>query len=145
MRIIPAQNRIADCIALRKEIFVAEQGVPVGLEVDAFDEPDSGCTHFLLLEPDEGGSPIGTFRAYFEDAETVHLQRFCIKKAFRGRGHGREALRFIEEYYRALGAKRITFGAQCAAIPFYEKCGYTCVSGVFDDAGIPHRRMEKEI
>ncbi|MBO4562940.1 MAG: GNAT family N-acetyltransferase [Clostridia bacterium] len=141
MRIVCAQDRIADCIDIRRRVFVIEQGVPWELEVDGMDEPESGCTHFLML--DDSGKPIGTFRAYFESADTVHLQRFCILKEFRGLGFGREALRFVEEHYKEKGAARITFGAQCSAIPFYEKCGYTCVSDVFPDAGIPHRTMEK--
>ena len=45
----------------------------------------------------------------------------------------------------ARGAKKLTFGAQCTAIPFYEKCGCRCVSEIFLDAGLPHRTMEKEL
>lgn len=147
MRIIHAQDRIADCIAIRTTVFVDEQGVPIELEIDELDKPDSGCRHFLMLEhnPDGSSSPIGTFRAYFETPEVVHLQRLCILKAFRGRGYGRAALEYVEGYFKELGASRIIFGAQCYAIPFYEKCGCRCISEVFNDAGIPHRMMEKPL
>ena len=142
MEIIRAQGRIADCIEVRKTVFVEEQGIDVSLEIDGFDDPDSGCEHFLMLED---GRPVGTFRAYFEDPETVHLQRFCILREYRGRGYGREALRFAEGYYTAKGAKKLTFGAQQTAIGFYERCGYRVVSDFFEDAGIPHKTMEKAL
>ena len=142
MEIIRAEGRTADCIDIRRRVFVEEQGIDISLEIDEKDAPGSGCEHFLMLE---GDKPVGAFRAYFEDAHTVHLQRFCILKEYRGRGFGREALRFIEGCYTAKGAEKLTFGAQITAIPFYEKCGYTCVSGFFLDAGIPHRTMEKRL
>lgn len=141
MRITIAQDRIADCIEIRRRVFVEEQGVPWELEVDGFDEPDSPCEHFLMLD---GDTPFGTFRAYFETEDTVHLQRFCILKEYRGRGFGRAAMEFIRNYYRDKAA-RITFGAQCTAIPFYEKCGCVCTSDVFLDAGLPHRTMVLEL
>ena len=31
------------------------------------------------------------------------------------------------------------------AIPFYEKLGFTVCGPVYDDAGIPHRDMEKPL
>ncbi|MCR5809474.1 MAG: GNAT family N-acetyltransferase [Clostridiales bacterium] len=143
MMIIPADDRVADCISVRREVFVNEQGVPEELEIDSLDEPGSGCEHFLIL--DDAGSPIGTFRAYYETCDRVHLQRFCIKKSARKKGAGRAAFAFVENHYAAKGVKKITFGAQCTAIPFYEKCGCVCVSDVFLDAGLPHRTMEKSI
>ena len=142
MRIIIAQDRIAECIDLRRRVFVEEQGVPFELEVDGMDSPASACVHFLMLD---GEKPFGTFRAYFETEDTVHLQRFCILKEYRGMGFGKAAFEFAKEHFRALGAKKITFGAQCTAISFYEKCGCRCVSDEFLDAGIPHRTMEKEL
>ena len=142
MEIITASDRIEDCLDVRKRVFVCEQGIDLALEIDERDEAGSACEHFLMLE---GGMPIGAFRAYYENPETVHLQRFCILPEYRGRGFGREALRFSEGYYTAKGAKKLTFGAQITAIPFYERCGYTCVSDFFEDAGIPHRTMEKAL
>ena len=143
MKIISAQHRIDDCINIRREVFVCEQGVPEALEIDSLDEPDSGCEHFLILDDD--GRPIGTFRAYYETEDTVHLQRFCILPGERKKGVGRAAFAFVESCYSGKGVKKITFGAQCSAIPFYEKCGCVCVSDVFPDAGIPHRTMEKTL
>lgn len=140
MRIEQADQRIADCVGIRREVFVKEQGVPVELEIDGFDEPGSGCLHFLVFD---GERAVGTFRAYFETADTVHLQRFCVLKEARGKGFGRAAFLFAEGFFREKGAKKLTFGAQCTAVGFYEKLGCAVVSDVFTDAGMPHVTMEK--
>lgn len=143
MTVVPADDRIQDCVSIRTHVFVEEQGVPEELEVDSRDEEGSGCMHFLMLDGE--GVPFGTFRAYFEDPVTVHLQRFCILKDMRGRGFGREAFEFAVRYFKALGAEKITFGAQVSAMGFYEKVGCAAVSDLFMDAGIPHRTMEKAL
>lgn len=143
MRVVPADERIRDCVDIRTRVFVMEQGVPEELEADGLDEEGSSCRHFLML--DEEGAPFGTFRGFFETPDTVHLQRFCILKHMRGRGFGREAFCAAEEFFKALGAKKLTFGAQKTAIGFYEKLGCRVVSEEFLDAGIPHRTMEKTL
>lgn len=142
MDIVKANGRIDVCIALRTAVFVREQGVDISLEIDALDEPESFCEHFLIMD---GDKPVGAFRAYFESPQTVHLQRLCILPEARGRGWGRDALRFVDGYFTAKGANKITLGAQVHALGFYERCGYRAVSDVFDDAGIPHRTMEKHL
>lgn len=141
MEIIFAGDKISECVKIRTEVFVAEQGVAPELEVDGFDAPRAPCDHYLIMD---GGNAVGTFRCIFE-GDAVHVGRLCVKKERRGEGFGRAALEFIEKEYASRGYAKITLGAQCAAIPFYEKCGFKTVSDVFLDAGIPHRTMEKMI
>jgi predicted GNAT family N-acyltransferase len=33
--------------------------------------------------------------------------------------------------------------AQTSVVPFYERLGYTAEGPVFDEAGIPHRKMSR--
>ena len=141
MNIVFAGDRIDECVKIRTEVFVDEQHVPPELEVDGFDATGAPCDHFLIVDE---GEPVGTFRCIFESG-AVHVGRLCVKKEKRHRGFGRAALEFIEKYYGARGYEKLTLGAQCAAIPFYEKCGFKVVSDVFLDAGIEHRKMEKAL
>lgn len=140
MKIIFANDKINECIKLRTEVFVNEQGVPPELEEDSFDSPNAPCDHFLI---EDGGEYVGTFRCIFE-GNAVHVGRLCVRKEKRGKGYGSAALEFIEMNYKNRFSK-LTLGAQCTAIPFYEKCGFKTVSDVFLDAGIEHRTMEKMI
>jgi predicted GNAT family N-acyltransferase len=133
---------IESCLAARFKVFVEEQNVPVELEKDEYDSERDDCVHFLIKKYD---MPVGAFRCTDEGNGSVHFQRFCILKEYRELGIGRKAIEFAEDYYRNKGFIKITLNAQCRAIGFYEKCGFTVVSDVFDDAGIPHRAMEKMI
>lgn len=130
---------IAACLAIRETVFIKEQKVPTALEIDEYDKPDADCEHYLITE---NGVNVGTFRCIHDAPGIVHMQRLCILKEMRGKGCGYAAMAFLKEHYRQLGEKKITLGAQCHAIPFYESCGFTCVSDLFLDAGIEHRTME---
>jgi predicted GNAT family N-acyltransferase len=45
----------------------------------------------------------------------------------------------------ALPARRLILDAQVHAVAFYENLGYAPYGEVFMEAGIPHRRMEKDL
>ena len=140
MNIINAENKIADCLKIRYAVFVSEQGVPPDLEKDGYDEPGALCEHFLI---EDGGAFVGTFRVLLDEHDAAHIGRLCIIPECRGRGLGRAALEFAAREYGRRGYKKLVLGAQCHAIPFYEKCGFSVVSDLYYDAGIPHRNMEK--
>lgn len=142
MEIIIAKNQseIDECVEIRKTVFVKEQGVPLELEADEFDFETAPCTHFMIFENE---ILIGTFRIICEEEVEAHFQRFCILKEFRSRNFGRLSLEFAEKFCIEHGYKKITMNSQCYAIGFYQKCGFSVVSDEFDDAGIPHVRMEK--
>lgn len=144
MEIIIAKNQtdIESCISIRKQVFVSEQNVPVSLEVDEYDNIEADCTHFMIYD---GSTLAGTFRIISENPGEAHLQRLCLLKEYRNIGAGRLALSEAEKFCAQNGYTKITLNAQCYAIKFYEKSGFEVVSGEFDDAGIPHVKMEKAI
>jgi len=51
----------------------------------------------------------------------------------------------IERVLKEKGAKKYVLNAQIQVQGFYEKLGYTVVSDVFEEAGIPHVKMEKVV
>ena len=128
-----------ECLAIRREVFIDEQGVDEELEIDEHDTLASGCVHFLgALD----GLSILTFRFSKQD-DGFHLQRFCVKEEYRRKGFGEQALCFLDRYCRENEITRYVLGAQCTAVGFYEKHGCRVTSGVFLDAGIDHVMMEK--
>ena len=144
MKVIVAknQNDIDLCLKIRRTVFIEEQNVPEELEIDEFDTFSASCIHFMIYDED---NLIGTFRIISEKQNEAHLQRFCILKEYRGRDFGKNALQCADAFCLSNGYSRITLNSQCHAIKFYEKSGYTVVSDVFDDAGIPHVTMIKEL
>ena len=141
MNIIRTENSEA-CIGLCVEVFVREQGIPLESETDSFDLPGSGAFHFLLIEK---GEPIGTFRCIPSGRDVLRFGRFCILKSKRGKHYGKLAMCYAEGFAKGKGFSEIEIHAQCRAVGFYESCGYTVVSDVFDEDGIPHQAMKKAI
>ena len=117
---------------VREAVFVREQKVPPELEWDGLDER---CLH--VLATDERGDPIGTGRLLPDG----HIGRMAVLKPWRGRGVGSALLRALMEEGLKRDHGQLVLNAQLSAIPFYERAGFRAEGEIFDDAGIPHRRM----
>lgn len=138
VRLAETREDVATCLRLRWTVFVEEQGVPPSLEIDRHDGEEA--VHALALLD---GVPAGAGRFIFAEPGVAKIQRMAVVDDARGRGVGQALLHFLQDEARKRGARRFTLGAQVAARGFYEKEGYRAVGAVFDDAGIPHVRMER--
>ena len=126
---------IAACQALRRVVFILEQGVP---ETDEVDDRDDTAQH-LLARLD--GAPIGTARLLIEGA-VGKIGRVCVLKEARGQGVGVALIRAAVTLFGGVpGVKKVKLGAQTHAVGFYEALGFQAVGEVYQDAGIPHRDM----
>jgi predicted GNAT family N-acyltransferase len=121
-------------LAVRYEVFVVGQAVPLDEEVDG---EDPGCVH--VLAHDVAGEPIATGRL-LPDA---HIGRMAVRAPFRGKGIGGAVLEALVELARQRGDTLVVLAAQTHAIPFYAAHGFRVYGPVFDDAGIPHRWMDR--
>ncbi|MEU3398313.1 GNAT family N-acetyltransferase [Streptomyces filamentosus] len=137
------------CFAVRREVFVEEQGVPRELEYDAY---DATAVHVLAVRED--GLPLGTGRLLHgadatgktgADASVGSLGRLAVSRAARGLGVGAALVRAIEDAARGRGLAAVDLHAQTHALGFYERLGYVAYGGEFPDAGIPHRAMRKAL
>jgi predicted GNAT family N-acyltransferase len=134
---IRATNPLMSAVyALRHEVFVLEQGVPEGLEVD---EDDKVATHLAALSD---GQIIGTLRIVPHE-RTARIGRMAVLASARKKGIGRELMECAAATASRAGADEIILGAQLTAREFYKQLGYVEEGGVFDDAGIPHVMMRK--
>ncbi len=123
------------CLAIRMEVFVSEQNVPEDEERDAFDET---ALHILALVD---GQPAATARALLKAPGLIKIGRVAVRAAYRGTGLGGKLMRAVEAAYPGAA---FMLDAQLQALKFYAKLGYAAEGPVFDDAGIPHRRMVKQ-
>lgn len=128
-----------DALAIRKKVFIEEQGVPEDLE---FDQLDSKTTHYVGYVD---GEPVTTARIHESAAHEYHLQRVATLKEHRGKGYGRELIIFIERSLRHIPDAKVWLSAQDTALPFYEKMGYSVLGEGYIEADMPHHSMEKYI
>jgi ElaA protein len=125
---------IATCRALRRVVFIQEQGVS---EADEVDDLDPIATHILATID---GTPTGCARIV-PGTGYAKIGRVCVLARARGTGLGAVLMQAAIAECRRQGFARVKLGAQVHALGFYERLGFHPVGEIFDDAGIPHREM----
>lgn len=137
---IEKTSDIATCRQIRHEVFVIEQQVP---EAEEWDDLDGQAVH--LLARDDSGAAIGTARLLFQ-GDTGKIGRVAVRKVARGTGIGAALIHAaVAELQRTPGIVRAKLGAQTHAIGFYEKLGFAVYGPEYQDGGIPHRDMTREL
>lgn len=119
---------------LRRAVFVVEQEVPEALEWDGI---DTDCRH--AIAEDDADRVIGCARLLPDG----HIGRVAVLADWRGHGVGDALMRHMIALARSLGHQRVMLNAQTHALRFYERHGFAAVGEEYDDAGIPHRAMER--
>jgi predicted GNAT family N-acyltransferase len=122
--------------ALRHEVFVDEQEVPVELELD---ELDDHALHAVVLN--KLGQGVATGRLLQPQAHVAQIGRMAVSKPLRGGNLGRMLVEAFIEAARQRGDHEVILHAQCSAEVFYRKLGFKSHGDVFDDAGIDHIEM----
>ena len=84
--LIEETRDIATCRALRRVVFIEEQGVS---EADEIDDLDGEAIHLLAVV---AGRPVGTARLLLQ-GETGKIGRVCVLAEARGAGIGAALLR----------------------------------------------------
>lgn len=125
-----------ELVAIRRAVFIDEQGVP---EADEWDGRDENSYHVLALTSD--GTPIGTGRLLLEG----RIGRMAVLKEYRGRGVGGAILELLLEIARKQGLGTVILHAQTHALAFYARYGFAPYGRVFTEAGIPHRAMRAKL
>jgi predicted GNAT family N-acyltransferase len=135
------EEELEIAFAIRREIFVKEQGVPLEDEFDQYDKLNGDCEHILVHYNEQA---VGTGRIRFIDG-VGKLERICILESFRKFGLGKTIIKALEEIAEEQGASQVKLHGQTHAEGFYKKLGYRTSSDIFIEDGIPHILMLKEI
>lgn len=126
----------AAAFAIRKAVFVDEQKVPLA---DEFDAHDATCGHLLAIAAE---GPVGTLRWRSLGGE-VKIERVAVLAAARGAGVGKALLAHLLARLDREGVAGCVLHAQTHATGFYARLGFLAEGGVFEEDGIPHRRMRR--
>jgi predicted GNAT family N-acyltransferase len=135
--------------ALRYDVFVLGQDVPVELERDDLDDT---AVHAVALVADR---VIGTGRLVRgrvdEDgrlepvAGLATIGRMAVAPDARGSGVGRQLLDVLVDHARSVGLRQVELHAQLHARGFYDRAGFSPFGDVYLEAGIEHLGMRKEL
>ncbi|WP_055556354.1 GNAT family N-acetyltransferase [Streptomyces sp. NBRC 110028] len=144
---------LTGCHAVRHEVFVVEQEIPVEEEMDAYD------AHAVHLLASSAGRPVGTVRFLYgaaadikyghagvNGATTAVLGRLAVAGVARGTGLGAALVRAVEAEAARRGLSGVYLEGQTRALAFYERLGYEAFGPEFDEgSGIPHRAMRRAL
>ncbi|QFU07267.1 putative N-acetyltransferase YjcF [Rhodobacteraceae bacterium THAF1] len=137
--LISYTDDIGTCRALRRAVFIDEQGIA---EADEWDDRDGEAAHMLALW---SGQPIGTLRL-FATKPQASMGRICVLAAHRGTGVGDALCNAALATLRDVdGVERVKLGAQLHVVEFYRRMGFVPEGPIYDDADIPHRDMVLEL
>lgn len=135
-------------LALRHDVFVLGQGVPVELERD---EIDPLCDHAVALRD---GEVVGTGRLVpgtvsvdnqLTPGPVSTIGRMAVAETERNQGVGALLLALLEQKARERGVETVELHAQTGARSFYDRAGYTPVGEPYLEAGIEHLTMRKSL
>jgi len=131
---VSSKRELRQAYAIRIRVFVKEQGVPRKIELD---DDDQRAIHFLAAV---GAKAVGTARVVLHGG-AAKIGRMAVMKSYRRRGVGAKLLSRAVATARRLQARKIYLHAQVAVSGFYARMNFRAVGAIFDEAGIPHRKM----
>lgn len=124
-------------LQIRTDVFVVEQNCPYP-ELDGRDlEPDS--EQLWVTVDDEVAGTIRILR----DADALRIGRVVVAAKHRGTGVARELFAYALERCAQIAPElKLILDAQAPLQGWYGSFGFTAVSEVFYEDGIPHVTME---
>ncbi len=129
-----------DCLRLREAVL----RVPLGLTLSAQDQQGEDTQwHFGLF--DTAGALLACVVAVPVAPGVFKLRQMAVRADTQGQGLGSRLLAEVETRLQEQGATQLLLHARVSAEPFYARQGYRAKSEVFEEVGIPHRRMGKSL
>lgn len=134
IREIKNKKELDEVFRIREEVFVKGQNVPKEMEID---EEDEKATHIIVLL---GEKPVGCARIVME-GNRARLGRIAILDECRGKGYGKDLVKFLIKFCLDKKVKEIYMHAQYYLNKFYSELGFVDRGEIFDEAGIKHIEM----
>ena len=126
--------------AVRLEVFVQEQRIPLALEQDA---ADAGAIHVLIRNRLD--LPVATGRLLQVAPGVGQIGRLAVRRDMRGCGLGQLALKALMAAATRCGDREVMLHAQSSAQSFYSAHDFVPRGEVFMEAGIGHIEMVRNL
>lgn len=127
---------------VRCEVFILEQKITSEEEIDGIDDK---CVHIFL---EENNNIIAYCRIVPKGIayENISIGRVLVRKEYRRKKIAQEilkaAIKYIKDNYEET---KVVLSAQLYAKKVYESVGFIQSSDVYDEAGIEHIKMYRDI
>ena len=138
-KLVEDRSELGAAFAVRRRVFVEEQGIAEGL---VFDDNDGEALHAVVKN---GAEVVATVRVRFLSSTRAKLERMAVLEECRRKGIGSRATSFVIGELKQRGVEQVVLHAQCAVVPFYKSCGFDEVGLPFREAGVEHIEMGRRL
>ena len=138
-KLVTGDDELQEAFEVRKQVFVREQGISEDL---VFDGHDREALHIVV---EDGERVIGSARVQLLAANHAKLERMAVLEPYRRKGIGREMLLFLDTVWKDKQVQQVIIHAQLEVVPFYKLCGFDELGLPFQEAGIKHIKMRKQL
>ena len=138
-KIVTGDVELQESFEVRRQVFVREQGISEDL---VFDGHDSKALNIVVRD---GKRVIGSARVQFLNNNQAKLERMAILEHYRRKGIGKELLLFLDTIWKDKHVQQVIIHAQLEVVPFYKLCGFDELGSSFQEAGIKHIEMHKQV
>ncbi|MEL6497448.1 MAG: GNAT family N-acetyltransferase [Planctomycetota bacterium] len=122
---------------------------PIGYDMHRFRAEYPGVeerfVHFVAVMGSPGGDRVIGCVLLLPDTDTAgvgKLMQMAVHPQRQGEGIGKRLVIEVERHaFSELRLERLYCHAQLQAVSFYEALGWETIGDIFEEAGIPHRKM----
>jgi predicted GNAT family N-acyltransferase len=138
-KLVTGGVELQQAFEVRRQVFVREQSISEDL---VFDGHDRESLHMVVKD---GQRVIGTARVQFLTDKQAKLERMAILRRYRRKGIGKEMLLFLDTVWKDKQVQQVIIHSQLEVVPFYKLCGFDESGLPFQEAGIKHIKMRKQV
>ncbi len=73
------------------------------------------------------------------------MRQVAVNHELQGKGIGKKLVQFVEAEAKRMGITHFELNARKTAVPFYLSMNYIIQGDEFEEVGIPHYKMKKEL
>jgi ribosomal protein S18 acetylase RimI-like enzyme len=114
-------------------------GFPRGAELFPF---EAESLHLIALD---GDRVVGCVLFHPEGRGTGRLFQMAVEPGRQGRGLGARLVRALEAEVARRGMHEVSLHARDTAIGFYARLGYAVEGEPYEENGIPHQTMRRQL
>lgn len=124
---------------LRFRLLRAPLGMERGTE---WFEHERDCLHLVAVRR---GAVVGCVMFHPDGRGGGRLLQMAVDEPLQGTGLGRRLVHVLERELRQRGVRRVVLHARDLAVGFYEKLGYAPFGEPYEEVGIPHISMQRQL